>query len=92
MNFIFVFVINLLYGNHPMELNRDIQSESSDPEDKEPIAPARTFDEEYPVDSPYQTTITNVKKRKVSLSKSKRSCIFNQRWLKDPKYATFFHC
>ena len=88
MNLILVFVINLLYSNHPMELNRDIESESSDPEDTEPTTSAQTFDEECP-DSPDQTTITNVKKGKVSSSKSKRSCIFNLQWLKDPKYATF---
>ncbi|CAF1046010.1 unnamed protein product [Rotaria magnacalcarata] len=30
---------------------------------------------------------TNIKEKKISSSKSKRRCIFNQQWLKDPKYA-----
>ncbi|CAF4522290.1 unnamed protein product, partial [Rotaria magnacalcarata] len=32
---------------------------------------------------------TNIKEKKISSSKSKRRCIFNQQWLKDPKYAPF---
>ena len=83
MILVLVFVINLLDGDHPMELNEDLEVECSEPEDPE----ATTFDEEYS-DPSHRTTTTNTEKKTTS-SKSKRKCVFNQEWLRDPKYTQF---
>jgi hypothetical protein len=63
-----------------MELNKDDEIEIS--EDSE----ATTGEESHSFrDKP----TTNIKEKKISSSKSKGRCIFNQQRLKDPKYAAF---
>ena len=69
-------------------MNGDTEIGRSELEDPEVTTSATTFAEECS-DSPHQTTTTNAKNRKTSLSKSKRTCIFNQQWLKDFNYAQF---
>lgn len=85
---VLVFVIDLLVGNYQMELNEDIESEHSGSEDPEPTTSVETIDEEC-FDPSDQTTSIYTNERKTSSSKSKRKCIFNQQWLKDPTYAPF---
>jgi len=63
-----------------MELNKDDEIEIS--EDSE-----ATIGEGS--DSFRDKPTTNIKENKISSSKPKRRCIFNQQCLKDPKYAAF---
>ena len=74
-----------------MELNKDDEVERSEFKDSEPTTATTTFDEEcFDSDSSDQSTTTKIKERKkTSSSKSKRKCVFNQQWLKDPKYTPF---
>ena len=48
---------------------------------------ATTAAEECP--SFQEKSNTNIKEKRISSSKLKRRCAFNQQWLKDPKYAVF---
>jgi hypothetical protein len=83
MNLVLDFLFNELDDNVYMELNEDCEIEIS--EDSESEATATTGEESSSFRDKPATDI----KKKVSSSKSKRRCIFNQQWLKDPKYALF---
>ena len=64
-----------------MELTKDCEIEISDDSEASETA------DEYP--SFQEKSSTNIKEKRTSSSKIKRRCVFNQQWLKDPKYVTF---